>query len=360
MKVKIIKRGLFIYLAELIAGIVFSSYYGGPVAYAPLYALLLVIPVSIIYIVINRSFLMVYQAVEVHKLTKGEDHKYRALIENAGLLPIHNMEIGTYKSRCNLYEIPDKTKLSLDIQEEREIVSGINCLFAGVYDVGIEKVSFTDPFHIFWVSFKIPYSFRVIVRPRITDIAGKALDLENLYSSRGRKSERLLEDTPGNDIRPYIRGDSLSNVNWKVSAKASKLMVRVPDKMEKRTLTILMNADNTPERDQDTEFLIRRDYFLEFVVSAAWIFGNQGIPVTIVYPVGIVKEHMVNTRESFMDFYNSVSDGVFYASDQEYDKVKSLVETCRSTKNDRETWIVITENPGKGEDFISIFDGSGK
>ena len=67
------------------------------------------------------------------------------------------------------------------IQEEKEIVSGINCLFAGVYDVGIEKVSFTDPFHIFWVSFKIPYSFRVIVRPRITDIAGKALDLENLY-----------------------------------------------------------------------------------------------------------------------------------------------------------------------------------
>ena len=127
MKVKIIKRGLFIYLAELIAGIVFSSYYGGPVAYAPLYALLLVIPVSIIYIVINRSFLMVYQAVEVHKLTKGEDHKYRALIENAGLLPIHNMEIGTYKSRCNLYEIPDKTKLSLDIQEEKEIISILIC-----------------------------------------------------------------------------------------------------------------------------------------------------------------------------------------------------------------------------------------
>ncbi len=356
MKIKIIKKGFLIYLAELIAGIVFSSFYGGPVAYAPLYALLLVIPVSVIYIVINRSFLMVYQDVEVHKLTKGEDHNYRVLIENAGFLPIHNMEISTYKSRCNLYEIPDKTQLSLDIHDEKEIISGINCLFAGVYDVGIEKVSFTDPFHIFWVSFNIPYSFRVIVRPRITDIAGKSLDLENIYSSMGRKSQRLLEDTPGNDIRPYIRGDSLSNVNWKVSAKASKLMVRIPDNMEKRTLSILMKADNTPERDQDTEFLIRRDYFLEFVVSAAWIFGTQGIPVKIVYPAGIVKERVVDSYESFMDFYNVVSDGVFYATEHEYDEVKDLAEACRSKKNDRETWIIITENPGKGENFISICD----
>ena len=356
MKITIIKKGLIIYLAALVAGIIFASFYGGPVAYAPLFALLLIIPVSIIYIVLNYALLRVYQEVEVHKLTKGEEHKYRALVENAGFLPIHNMEIGTFKSRCNLYEIPDKTKLSLDIHEKKELLSGINCLFAGVYDVGLENVSFTDPFRIFSVSFNIPYSFRAIVKPRITEIAGKTLDLENLYSSRGRKSERIFEDTPGNDIRQYVRGDSLSAINWKVSAKASKLMVRVPDKMEKRTLSILMNADSRPESEQDTEFLIKRDYFLEFVVSAAWLFGNQGIPVTIVYPAGTVREQLVDSRESFMEFYNTVSDGLLYSSDLEYSKILDLVKTCRSMKNDRETWIVITENPGEGENFISICD----
>ena len=356
MKITIIKKGLIIYLAALVAGIIFASFYGGPVAYAPLFALFLIIPVSIIYIVLNYAFLRVYQEVEVHKLTKGEEHKYRALVENAGFLPIHNMEIGTFKSRCNLYEIPDKTKLSLDIHDKKELISGINCLFAGVYDVGLENVSFTDPFRIFSVSFNIPYSFRAIVKPRITEIAGKTLDLENLYSSRGRKSERIFEDTPGNDIRQYVRGDSLSAINWKVSAKASKLMVRVPDKMEKRTLSILMNADSRPEREQDTDFLIKRDYFLEFVVSAAWLFGNQGIPVTIVYPAGTVREQLVDSRESFMEFYNTVSDGLLYSSDLEYSKILDLVKTCRSMKNDRETWIVITENPGEGENFISICD----
>jgi len=356
MKITLFRKNFILYLFSLVAGIVFASFYGGPVAYAPLYALLLIIPVSLIYIVLNYAFLRVYQEVEIHKLTKGEDHKYRTLIENAGILPIHNMEIGTFKSRCNLYEIPDKTKISIDIHEKKELFSGINCLYAGVYDVGIENVSFTDPFHIISATFNIPYSFRAVVKPRITEIAGKALDLENLYSSRGRKSERLFEDIPGNDIRPYIKGDSLSSVNWKVSARASKLMVRVPDKMEKRTLSILMNADNTPESEQDTEFLIKRDYFLEFVVSAAWLFGNQGIPVKIVYPAGGVKEQLVDSRESFMSFYNTVSDGVFYASDQEHTKICDLVKSCRGNKNDRETWIVITENPGAGENAICICD----
>ena len=98
------------------------------------------------------------------------------------------------------------------------------------------------------------------------------------------------------------------------------------------------------------------DYFLEFVVSAAWLFGNQGIPVTIVYPAGTVREQLVDSRESFMDFYNTVSDGVFYASDQEYSRICELANSCRSNKNDRETWIVITENPGEGENFIGICD----
>ena len=154
----------------------------------------------------------------------------------------------------------------------------------------------------------------------------------------------VLEDTPGNDIRQYVRGDSLSAINWKVSAKASKLMVRVPDKMEKRTLSILMNADSRPESEQDTDFLIKRDYFLEFVVSAAWLFGNQGIPVTIVYPAGTVREQLVDSRESFMEFYNTVSDGlcepvlsgfltILYEKEGLNEKANHLDEIKRSSDN---------------------------
>ena len=356
MKITFNKTNLCIYLAALTAVIVFASFYGGPIAYAPLFVLLLHIPVSVIYIFICFKFLMIYQEIEVHKLTKGEVHRYRAFFENSGLLPIHNMAIGVYSERCTLYEIPNATRISLDPKEGKELLSGINCLFAGAYDVGIENVSFSDPFRIFEITLRVPYTFRAIVNPRITDIAGRALDLENLFNNTGQKSYSLFEDTPGNDMRPYQKGDGMASVNWKVYAKDSELMVRVPDRMEKRSISIIMNAKDIPERDRDTAFLKARDYFLEFVVSSAKHFTDQGIPLTIIYPAGRIREITIDSNKSFSEFYNTVSDGLFYSSYSDRKELQELTDRHRKTGDGKETWITINEAPGKGEHFIDIFE----
>jgi uncharacterized protein (DUF58 family) len=356
LKVSISKRGTLIYLAVLAGSLVFASFYGGPVSYGLLYTVLLIIPISIIYIILNFAFLRVYQGLEVHKITKGEDHEYRTTIENEGLLPIHRMQIYLLKDRCNLYEIQDGQEISLDIHEKKELNSGISCKYAGSYDIGIEKVSFKDPFGIFTVVLSIPYSFRAIVSPRITDMADKVLELENIVNSTGLKSTRVQEDTPGSDIRPYEKGDSLKTINWKVSAKLGELMTRVPDKMEKRTVTILMEASNVPERDRDTEFLKKRDYFLEFAVSAAWHFSTQSVPVKLIYPNGNIKEDTVDSYDSFMEFYNIVADGIFYNSDSDYTQLKKLVLDHRSSPHDNDTFIIIKEDPQPSEDHILICD----
>ncbi len=148
MKITFTKVNLLIYLTALLAVMVFASFYGGPIAYAPLFALLFLIPVSMLYILTNFIFLRLYQEVDVHKLTKGEVHSYRASLENTGILPIHNMTIGIYTDRCSLYKIPDGSRISLSAMEKKELLSGINCLYAGAYYVGIENVSFADPFNI--------------------------------------------------------------------------------------------------------------------------------------------------------------------------------------------------------------------
>lgn len=354
MNVTVKKRNLIIYLIVLVGSIVFSSFYGGPVSFAWLYAVLLVLPLSILYIFVNFHFLMIYQEIEVHKLTKGEVHRYRAFIENDGLMPIHRMQLFTYKDRCNLYEIEDGQEISLDIHEKKEITSGIICKYAGAYNVGIEKVAFTDPFKIYTVVLEIPYTFRAVVSPQITDIAGRVLELENLINSTGLKSNTMFEDIPGSDTRPYQPGDSLKAINWKVSARLSELVTRVPDRMEKRTVTILMEAANVPERDQDTEFLKKRDYFLEFVVSAAWHFGEQKVPVKIVFPAGKICETTVDSYDSFMEFYSRVADGIFYSSDKEVDEIQKLVKVQRSSVHAGDTWIIIREDPKPGDNNFII------
>ena len=133
-------------------------------------------------------------------------------------------------------------------------------------------------------------------------------------------------------------------------------MVRVPDKMEKRPVSIIMNALDIPEREQDTAFLKTRDFFLEYVVSSAKHFSDQGIPVTIIYPAGSIRQVRIDSDKSFLEFYNSVSDGLFYTSNSEYKKLKDLILTRRHEGNGNDTWIIINEAPGEGEHFISICD----
>lgn len=374
------KKTLIPYLLILAASLAFSSYHGGPASFAWLYALLLLLPFSAAYIAANYAFLHVYQEIEVHKLVRGEDHKYRAKIENAGPLPIHDMRLRAYTDRCSLYEIEDGRPVSLDPREIIELHSGISCIYAGSYDIGIKSVSFADPFKIFTITIDIPYNFRAVVSPPVTDIADTVLDLENQYNNTGLKSNRLTEDTPGSDLRPYQPGDPLTSINWKVSARLSSLTTRLPDKMEKRTVTILMQAaDNTapqrspdrpnstggvklPQRSPDRERspdrtspLRRRDFFLEFIVSAAWHFAKQGVPVRLIYPAGKVTESTIDSYETFMDFYGTVADGIFYHSRQDYEQLQNLASQQRSMANDNGTWILIREDPEPGENNFTIY-----
>ncbi|MCR5557079.1 MAG: DUF58 domain-containing protein [Butyrivibrio sp.] len=353
MKVNIYKKNLFIYLALLVGVIVLASFYGGPVSFVPLYALLLLIPVSVLYIFINYRLMSLYQEIEVHKVSKGENHNFRALIDNSGFLPIHKMALTTYHDRCDLYDIQNGSLISLDCRDKTELSSRISCRYAGAYNIGIEKISFSDPFNIFSVDIDVPYSFRAIVRPRITDIANKALDLENLINSTGLKSSRQLDEITGSDMRTYQIGDSLSSINWKVSAKLSELYVRLPDPMEKRHVTILMDASNIPEIDWDTEFLKKRDYFLEFAVSAAYHFGNQGVPVEIIYPSGDIKHSIVDSYDTFLEFYNVVADGIFYSSESVKKQLQSLIQEKRDSYG-TDTWIILREDCTSKSDFCSI------
>ncbi len=356
MKINPHKGRLFIYGAVLIVSIVFASYYGGPISYLWLYAMLFLIPLSGFYLFFNYKTLRIYQELDDIKITKGEPHTYRAVFENMGFLPIHNMGLYLYTDRCVLQEIQDKEKLCLNPFQRQELLSRIHCNYAGAYYIGIEKISLEDPFGLFDIQIQIPWTFRAIVRPQITDLTNGALEIENLINNAGLKSDRLFEETPGSDTRIYHPGDSLHSINWKVSAKSSKLMVRMPEKMEKRTLTLLLFASNAPEDSQDMEFLKKRDFFLEFIISAAWHFSEQGVPLRVLYPSGKLTETIINSYQSFMDFYNLVTDHIYYGSTGDLKELQQMAVMRRSNVFENDTWIIIKEAPDPGEEFYTICD----
>ncbi len=356
MKLKVHKGRLILYFGVLVLSIVFASFYGGPVSYLWLHAMMLLLPLSFFYLFLNYFFLRIYQEVDVIKLTKGETHTYSAVLENVSILPLHKMKLHLYTDRCRLFDMEDEMTVSLNTLERKELSSGIRCMYAGAYYVGIKAITLSDAFHIMDVTMDIPWNFRAIVRPQISDMAASALDIENLRNNTGFKSENKFEEIPGNDMRSYIPGDPLHSINWKISAKFSKLVVRLPEKMEKKTVTLLLFASKAPKDTQDIEFLKKRDSFLEFMISAAWYFSDQGIPLRVLYPSGDIIEKTILTYNDFTEFYDTVTDHIFYGSDSVYEKMQSLSFTQGEQRNESDTWIVIEEDSIQSEDFLRIYN----
>ena len=354
MKIETKKWPCLIYLCVLAASVAFASFYGGPVSFVWLYGVALILPLEVVYLFVTYHFLRIYQEIDVVKLTKGETHTYRAVLENEGFLPLYDMTLVLYTDRCKLYEIADGTKVSLNSFERMELSSDIRCLYAGAYYVGIRAIQMFDPFHLFFVTLNIPWTHRAIVRPQITDLASEDLEIENLIQNFGIKSEYRFEEIFGSDHRPYQRGDSFHSINWKVSARLNELTVRLPDKMEKKNITLLLLAEQTPKDSQDMEFLKIRDYFLEFIISVAWYFSDRGIPLTVMYPSGSVVEKTIRTQADFLDFYNTLSDHIYYGSNRILSEMKDLANVQEKRADEEDTWIVIKEHPLPGESFTSI------
>jgi uncharacterized protein (DUF58 family) len=354
MSIRLSKKGCAAYIIALISAVVFASFYGGLLPFLLLYAVLLLIPVSIIYIVLNYRFLSVYQELDSHRIVKGESHDFTVSLDNTGILPIHDMKMILHSDRCDFDAIRDKAKISLKAKQSVKLKAKAVCLYGGAYDVGLKSVGFSDPFGIIGIELNVPYTFRAVVAPKITEIAGTYMDIENLRNSIGMKSTVNNEEIPGNDMRLYVPGDPIRSINWKVSARLDKYVVRIPDRMDTRRITLILEPVNMSAVVQDTEFLRRRDYFLEFCVSAAWYFASRGLPVKIVYPSGKITEKQIDSHESFREFYIDVAGGMIYRSEDERDRMHKLAQERRQTGYGEETNVIICEDEWPGEDFCTV------
>ena len=356
MSIRFNKIGLIVYLVIVTACVVFASFYGGLFPFVLLYGSLLLLPVSFLYTLLNYHYLFIYQALDGNRVVKGDPHVLTLTFENTGILPVHNMELILHSDRCSCADIKDGDLISLQPQSRKGIKTKVICLYGGTYDIGLKRVGFSDAFGIYSVLFTVPYYCRAIVSPKITDLADAVMDIENITNSTGSKSDIKTEEIPGNEMRDYYPGDPYKTINWKVSARLNRLTVRIPDKLDTRSVTLILEAVNVPEKDWDTDYIRRRDHFLEFAVSAAWFFTKRGLPLNIIYPSGKITEIHIASYEDFLGFYNDVSGGISYRSDDEKERMHRLTQERRQSGYGDETRVIITEDFWPGEDFCFIAD----
>lgn len=324
MKLLPYRRSAALYLAALALSTLWVSFEAGPLPYMLFYAVLLLPVLSALYLFIVNLTVRFHQEVSLahltegeqavistmsrrHRLTKGEQSQYTLIVENVGFLPFVRLTLCMETDRAHLPGIEPEQDISLKPGERWTSASQIVCRYAGTYVVGLLSYRMEDCFHLCRVELPVPAPFRAVVLPALPEDGDRPPELEALRSVLEVRTPYLSDASLGNDLREYRRGDSVRRIHWKNSARAQKLLTRLPEPKEMQRMQVVMIPAPLTDALPD---VIRRDRFLELAVSVAYYFCREKKPVEFFVPKGTVQRRTVDAFETFREFYENLPDEV--------------------------------------------------
>ena len=229
-------------------------------------------------------------------LAKGRNFTAKVTVTAEGKLPIPFL-------RCNIdtagiFHRDDSRPVQSAMTSEMplEIPFEITAKYAGCGIVSVQELAVYD--YLGWFQFKIqqiPQPVKIGVIPEIPSLTNANVILHtvsNIVLTQDNEEEETsavfsAQSTPGYSHRDYIPGDNLRRINWKMSAKRQKLMVRMDE--ASATVRPAVILDLQPEQDETS--LKRREIIMEGALGFLILLVRQGIPCTIRF----ASEHQWKT-----------------------------------------------------------------
>jgi len=146
---------------------------------------------------------------------------------NKGILPIPFIDYsllsnGKIKVNADIYE-----RRSLGIREIYEKSETLAAVHIGLGEIKLDDIVIRSLFGLFKGKVKCnEISKKIAIVPRVPNIEGIDMLMESSEASDDEDSSSLIQGEPGYDYKDYMPGDPLSRVNWKLSSKRNKLVIR--------------------------------------------------------------------------------------------------------------------------------------
>ncbi|MBQ8348337.1 MAG: DUF58 domain-containing protein [Ruminococcus sp.] len=141
----------------------------------------------------------------------------------------------------------------------------------------------------------LPESISVGVIPEIPDVKTSSALLRQISDSVFTSDSDEECDTemtfsansaPGYEHREYVQGDPLKRVNWKLSSKKSKLMVRLDEAVATVQPLIILDLYRDPDEDEKKSIL-KEEKLIQSVFGLLKALVKQGISCNFAYSTGI-------------------------------------------------------------------------
>ena len=253
------------------------------------FAFLLIAPLLSVLLAFLASRKVTASLSAPHTLQKGKHFNAVMKVETDSKLPVPFLRIALEPDPIFAQDDARTLQSAMTSAEPLELPFGMTAVYPGCGCITAGQLAVSDYLGLFRFQIRnAPETLKVGVIPEIPSLTGAGLMLHNV-SDIVLTSDEEEEETnasfstqsmPGYIHRDYVPGDNLKRINWKLSAKRHKLMVRMDEAASAVRPTVVLDL-----RPEDTaEDLKRRETMMEGALGFLMLLVRQGIGCTLRYP----------------------------------------------------------------------------
>lgn len=220
---------------------------------------------------------------------EAKNYSFLPIVKVRCTLNMHNSLTGE-KSSQEVY-------FSLNGKATEHVYVDLKSLFCGNVQISVEMVNCFDLLGLFFTTAYPKSSVEVLVLPNVFDIDLDLFESKNneafAYSSEsvGMNSSEIL------GMKPYVPGDNVKNIHWKLSSKFDDLMMKEMSETVEHSLLVLLD-NSLSDRNQNNDPAIFDAMMEAFVsISRALIDSEQA------HSIGWLDGHLneLQIEEVFSD-----------------------------------------------------------
>lgn len=252
-------------------------------AFAPL--------VSLIFALYGRNRIKVNFDCDGY-IKKNNKLTVNVTIEKTGRFPLGIVQIATKASEVFVQE-NKSYKLSLAGADKKTFSYTVNAVTGGNGEISIDSVYSCGflGFVKFRVTENLPLPKSVGVIPEIPQIKSSSKLFRSIADAVLTSDDEENNDSamlfsastsPGYEHREYIQGDPLKRINWKLSSKRDKLMVRLDEAVASVQPVIALDLYRSETADTG-EAIIMEERLIASVFGLLSLLISQGVASTFIY-----------------------------------------------------------------------------
>lgn len=275
------KRNRLIYLFLLSASFIFIYFFGGKVPFMIFYTVLILPVLSFLYIAIIFLRFKYHQDLDKKFVTKGEIVHYVLTVTNEDPILYPYVKVNFHGSATLFADQFETLSFSLLPFQKKNYSFDIQCKYRGSYEIGVKSIEIEDFFGITRLVYKVFDPKEITVAPRIIPIDTLRLKTDHISESHMVLNTSQEDMATMLDTRPYIYGDNIKKIHWKLSAKLNELIVKRYQNTCETSVTLML--DLSRGRFSAEQNAVIDDKVVECAISIIYYCLNKWIPVNLVY-----------------------------------------------------------------------------